>query len=216
LLAQNLFIDGIEDIKRDFSFDDKIKYRSGGVRLNYTSVTPGIEGLKNGILLEAGFDQTTPNIPCNISSWIWDYLVSVNAADNYINNNAIEVCCYHPGYTLIEKLQTIIRKYRIWEKNPDMGSMNFMRQYYDVYCLLNNREVLQFMVTEDYAKHKKVRIKGEDGAIPLSVHPALLLDDNKVVLEFMNMYRKTASLYYRGQPDFGEILKRIRDCLNML
>lgn len=65
-LADTLSINGITKIERDREFDD-IKYRSGGIRLFYQGHTPISEGIKDGILLEAGFDQVTPNCPVDIS-----------------------------------------------------------------------------------------------------------------------------------------------------
>jgi hypothetical protein len=54
-------IHGIVGIVRDESFDDKQKYRNGGVRLHYQSHFAGARELKDGILLEIGFDRTAPN-----------------------------------------------------------------------------------------------------------------------------------------------------------
>lgn len=62
-------IDGIIGVERDTDFDDIPKYRSGGIRLNYRSIFPLPVGLKDGILLEVGFDQTTPYLLKDISSW---------------------------------------------------------------------------------------------------------------------------------------------------
>lgn len=209
LLANKLTINGIIDIVRDHDFDDIEKYRSGGIRLYYKSYTPSIEGLKDGILLEAGFDTVTPNKPIDISCWIWQYLVSINAHSLYINNRAIGVPCYHPGYTLIEKLQTIVRKYRNKDNPGNSDDKNFMRQYYDVYCLLGNAEIQAFIGSDEYFQHKALRIKGADNQIPLNKHPALLLNDSKIRASFTSRYTSTAKLYYNGQPNFEEILARI-------
>ena len=91
VLAQTIRINGIDEIVRDYEFDDTDKYRSGGIRLNYKSFTPTLQGLKDGILLEAGFDTVTPNTPIDISSWVMEHLLSINAQMNYINNTAIEI-----------------------------------------------------------------------------------------------------------------------------
>jgi len=52
------------------------------------------------------------------------------------------VACYHPGYTLVEKLQTVSTKFR-----PAAGEQGFahrlMRHYYDVYILLLRRPEVQ-------------------------------------------------------------------------
>ena len=214
VLANSLVIDGIIEITRDHDFDDIEKYRSGGIRLYYQSHTPTIDGLKDGILLEAGFDNVTPNKPIDISSWIWDYLVSINATSNYINNTAVGVECYHPGYTLIEKLQTIVRKYRNKDNPGASDDKNFMRQYYDVYCLLGNSDVTEFIGSPEYAKHKSTRIKGADNLMQLNEHPALLLREKEVRESFKKRYLSTSKLYYKGQPSFEEILERIKSNLH--
>jgi hypothetical protein len=216
VLASTLSINGIHEVVRDHSFDDKEKYRSGGIRLHYSSYTPTLEGLKDGILLEAGFDTVTPNKPVDISSWIWDHLVSINEDKNYINNIAIGVQCYHPGYTLIEKLQTIIRKFRNRNNPGSSDDKNFMRQYYDVYCLLGNSEVQGFIGTTEYLAHKKARIKGADQETPLHLHPALLLNDQVIRASFKNRYQSTSKLYYNGQPDFEDIISRIHNYITKL
>lgn len=209
VLANSLSINGIIEITRDYDFDDTEKYRSGGIRLYYQSHTPTIDGLKDGILLEAGFDTVTPNKPIDISSWIWEHLVSLNESRNYINNKAIGVQCYHPGYTLIEKLQTILRKYRNKDIPGASNDKNFMRQYYDVYCLLGNSEIKKFIGSPEYLTHKAARIKGADDLIPINEHPALLLKEIEIRESFKTRYLSTSKLYYNGQPDFEEILTRI-------
>lgn len=55
-----------------------------------------------------------------------------------IDNRAGAVACYHPGYTLVEKLQTISTKYRKQQAENSLPA-NFIRHYYDVYCLLQEQ-----------------------------------------------------------------------------
>jgi len=216
VFAKSLSINGIIKIVRDHQFDDKDKFRSGGIRLYYESHTPTLEGLKDGILLEAGFDTVTPNSPVDISSWIWEHLISIGAHKNYINNTAKGVPCYHPGYTLVEKLQTLVRKYRNRVKPGAADEKNFMRQYYDVYCLLGNSDIQAFIGTPEYVAHKAVRIKGADNQIPLREHPALLLSNSETREYFKKRYQSTSKLYYNGQPEFEDILARIQLYLNRL
>jgi len=65
-LTNELSIPGVKT-ERDTSFDDK-KGRSGGVRLNFQSEYPTLEGVKSYVLLEVGFDVTKPNEKKTISS----------------------------------------------------------------------------------------------------------------------------------------------------
>ena len=70
-LAAEIRIPGLLGVRRDSGFDDT-RYRNGGIVLNYPSVTQPLPGVKDGILLEAGFDLTAPNVPRTISSWTLD------------------------------------------------------------------------------------------------------------------------------------------------
>ena|SRR5258708_6404360 len=81
-LATMIQIDGIEKVERDTAFDNKDCF-SGGVRLFYKSLTEPLQGLREGVLLELGFDDVTPNIPKDISSWAYDYAADkVDIIDN--------------------------------------------------------------------------------------------------------------------------------------
>ena len=53
-------IDGIDTVERDTAFDSE-KLFSGGIRLRYLGFSTPINDLKDGILLEAGFDAVAPS-----------------------------------------------------------------------------------------------------------------------------------------------------------
>jgi len=214
-LSKVISIPGVVAVERDTAFDDLEKYRSGGIRLYYNAFSPSLQGVKDGILLEVGFDNVTPNIPIDISSWVTKHLYSSNVELEYIDNTAKGVHCYHPGYTLVEKLQTIVNKYRKDIASCD-NSKNFMRQYYDVHCLLKNKTVKEFIGTDEYHAHKAVRFKGADNEIDLSKHPALLLPDVSIRKSFEERYKRTKSLYYQSQPAFEELLEEIRKHMHLL
>lgn len=140
-LSGTIAIDGIESVRRDTEYDDIPKYRSGGIRLLYPSFFSGHLGLKEGILLDAGFDDVTPNRPCDTSSWAYDQAVGkILLVDN--REKAVE--CYEPGYTLVEKLQTISTKFR-QRQETQQKPVNFIRHYYAVYCLLNSSTIYLFI-----------------------------------------------------------------------
>lgn len=213
-LTQNIKINGIVSIERDTAFDDEPDYRSGGIRLFYKSVTGSVDGLKDGILLEVGLDTVTPNSPLTISSWAFDKANATNGIV-IIDNRAIEVRCYHLGYTFVEKLQTISTKFRK-EAETKIEKPNLMRQYYDVYCLLGSDEVRNFIGTQDYFDHKNARFPNADLAIPITENEAYLLSDPDLRARFAKRYQETASLYYSGQPKFETLLIRIHEFLDRL
>lgn len=213
-LAKDIMIPGIVQVIRDTDFDDQEHYRSGGIRLLYESHTGTLEGVKDGILLEAGFDTVIPNIPLPISSWVYEEGSGITAS-RIIDNRAVDIPCYHPGYTFVEKLQTIIRLHR-QEQGDGRKRKNYMRQYNDIYYLLENEQVNAFIGTDEYKAHKEARIKGKDKELTIQDNPALLLNDEALLRDFGERYKATAALYYKGQIPFSEIIKRIQQNLHRL
>ena len=203
-LASNIKINGLESVTRDHEFDDRQHYRSGGVRLRYPVHTDELQGIKAGVLLEVGFDDVTPNISKTISSWAFDF-----AKDkvDVLDNRALDVDCYHPGYTFVEKLQTISTKFR---KQQEEGTfpVNFMRHYYDVYCLIDVEEVKAFLGSKQYRDHKNKRFPKADKQI-LAENQAFFLSNDETYRLFESAYKESASLYYQDQPSFKDIRKRI-------
>jgi hypothetical protein len=209
-LASNIQIDGITHIARDTAFDDE-KYRSGGIRLFYPTKLTSTEDIKDGILLEVGFDSVAPNTPVTISSWAYDYASKRIALKD---NRALDVPCYHPGYTLVEKLQTISTKFR---KQQELGmfSENFMRHYYDVYQLLGDQHVLRFIGTRAYLEHKKERFRASD-IQNIEKNQAFQLNDPDVFSMYNDQYQMSQSLYYKEKPSFLDIMSRIRNASSLL
>ncbi|RYD97591.1 MAG: nucleotidyl transferase AbiEii/AbiGii toxin family protein [Sphingobacteriales bacterium] len=205
-LAWNIKIEGIINSERDADFDNTRSYLSGGIRLHYKTFTDPIDGVKEGILLEAGFDKVTPNIKVTISSWAYEKAIESKVA--IIDNRAIDVACYHPGYTFVEKLQTIATKFRN-EQEDGRERPNLMRQYYDVHSLLQDSSVQEFIGTEEYIQHKANRFPKADFDIPISENQAFLLTKDDLKNKFKARYQKTAALYYNGQTPFEELLSTI-------
>jgi hypothetical protein len=212
-LSESIIINGIDNAERDRFFDNEQTYNSGGIRLFYKTHFDLIEGFKEGILLEAGFDNITPNTPITISSWAYDR--AQESSVTIIDNRAIDVSCYHPGYTFVEKLQTVATKFRK-EQESGEENVNFMRQYYDLYSLLAHPEVLDFIGTDEYHAHKIKRFPKPDLEIPIKENQAFLVDDVKIRNSFKSRYQKTAALYYNGQPDLDKVLLHIKSHLHKL
>lgn len=205
-LAKNIAIDGIETVTRDYQFDDKEgKYRSGGIRLLYKSLMPSMMGIKDGILLETGFDDVSPNIPIAISSWVYDY---AKEKIKLTDNRAVNVPCYHPGYTLVEKLQIVSTKFRKQQKEGGFPA-NFMRHYYDIYYLLQRPEIQQFIQTQEYKEHKTRCFRANDNQI-IASNEAFLLSDNATRRSYADAYYSKSTLYYSNQPKFEEIMELIK------
>jgi hypothetical protein len=212
-LAEDISIDGIILVERDTDFDNTKSYSSGGIRLYYDNLTDQIEGIKAGILLEAGFDRVTPNEKLTISSWAYDRAVAQGV--DVLDNRGKDIACYNPGYTFVEKLQTIATKFRR-EQETGNTTVNFMRQYYDVYSLLAREDVQAFIGTPEYLVHKEERFPKPDFAIPINENEAFVLNDKQLRNSYRKRYVETTALYYAGQPDFDHLLARIHDYIDKL
>ncbi len=91
-----------------------------------------------------------------------------------------------------------------------------MRQYYDVYSLLADKGVQEFIGTDEYLVHKKKRFPEEDFELPINRNNAFLLADSEIRDSFQKRYESTKALYYKGQPPFHEIHKRILEYIDKL
>ncbi len=207
-LTDNISIPGIERVERDVEFDDTRYYRSGGIRLHYKTYFGSLVGVKDGILLEAGFSQVAPNEPRLISAWAYEHAAQTTGL-TLIDNRAFDIHCYHPGYTFVEKMHSVIRHFR-QETTEGTKKKNFMRQYNDIHSLLATEIVNQFLNDPAYQAHKAAQIKGVDAQIPISEHPAFLLTDKDLVAEYNSRYVSTSNLYYRGQIAFTDIVANIQ------
>ena len=210
-LGDTIRIAGIREVSRDRAFDDE-KYRSGGIRLRYDSAFDNPAGLKAGILLELGFDDTLPNMPRTISSWAFD-----KASESHIpieDNRAIDVPCYHPGYTFVEKLQTVSTKFRQQQEKGELPP-NFLRHYYDISQLLDHPEVIAFIGTPEYRARKERRFRTGDN-LNIAENEAFLLSDPATRKQYALAYQATASLYFNVQIPFEVILGGIQAHIDRL
>ena len=203
--ANNLNVPGLF-FERDPTFDDLSgKMRGAGIKAVYSSFFNGNESLKSGVILELGFDQTTPFMLCDITSWAYEKTASLNLF--ITDNRAKNVRCYCPEYTFVEKLQTISTKFRLEQENKIMP-INFLRHYYDIYKLLENERVQQFIGSSEYAEHKKLRFRSHDEII-IKNNLAFSIKDVGIRKRYSNEFKKKSAIYFGKQPTFDEIIERI-------
>ncbi len=209
-LAKTIHIEGISKVERDTAFDNKDLF-SGGIRLSYNPAAKALAGLKDGVLLELGFDDVTPNAAKDISSWLYDC-----AADKVqiIDNRAKGVACYDPGYTFVEKLQTVSTKFRKQQESGEFP-LNFMRHYYDSYSLLRRPEVQKFIGTDAYKVHKAKRFRQGDNP-DITKNEAFLLNNPATRKLYAKAYAESTALYYGDKPTFEQIIAEIAKWTNKL
>jgi hypothetical protein len=199
-----------EDI--DIRVQPPSEMMSAGIRLNYESLFEVPVGVKLGILLEAGFDNTTPNEPLNFDSW--SYLKAKDIVPELIDNRALNIKCYLPEYTFVEKLQTITRKVRQQQISGEFAT-NFLRHFYDIHQLFKQDRVKNFIGTDQYNKHKRERFRGEDNS-ELRLNLAFNFDSNKHLLdEYKQMFDRVRALFISTPPSFEEIYDSIIEIRNI-
>jgi hypothetical protein len=146
----------------------------------------------------------TPNVAKDISSWAYDYAASrVDVTDN----RARGVACYDARYTFVEKLQTVSTKFRLQQQSCDFPA-NFMRHYYDIWSLLQRKDVQAFVGTQEYKAHKAKRFRQGDNP-DVTENQAFILSDPNTRDEYEKAYNATPALYYGKKPSFDEVLKTI-------
>lgn len=211
LASNKLKIDGIIEITRDTEFDDE-KYRSGGIRLYHESHFEALSDIKTGILLEVGFDNVTPNQTVNISSWAFDH--ANERSVELINNTAVDVNCYAPEYTFVEKLQTVSTKFR-QQQELKTDPTPFLRHYYDIAQLLDLDAVNNFIGTDKYESYKEERFRTRD-IRKISENEAFIFSDSETYKLYESAFSKSTDLYYSSQPTFDEIMNKIRSHIERL
>jgi hypothetical protein len=100
-LAGYIQIDGIAAVERDREFDNATFF-SGGIRLIYKPIGPSIAGLKQGVLLEVGFDDARAQHPRRICVCKARNISGAQymAYNMIIHNNARYFYSYLPVFTL--------------------------------------------------------------------------------------------------------------------
>ena len=98
-----------------------------------------------------------------------------------------------------------------FRRHLEVGSIpqNFLRHYYDIYCLLGDADVQAFLGTEAYVAHKDERFPAADNKV-IAENAAFELSDSTTRDRFARAYAATSALYYRGQPSLDDILGRIQ------
>jgi hypothetical protein len=204
LANEKIRIDGITSVERDTAFDND-KLFSAGIRLRYPTKVPALKGLREGVVLEAGFDTVAPNAPRDISSWLYDRAVAQGV--DIIDNRAKDVPCYDPRYTFVEKLQTISTRFRQQQLSKS-SPVNFMRHYYDACNLLRRPDVQAFIGTEAYKAHKQKRFRPGDNP-DITRNQAFVLADPATREIYAKAYAESAALYFGKKPTFDVIVEEI-------
>ena len=206
-LAKYIKIPGIIDVIRDDAFDDQQSMRNVGIRLTYNTLFEHIAGVKAGILLEIGFDQTTPHQKVNFSSWAQEKMQEYPDI-KVTDNKAYNVLCYSPEYTFVEKLQTVSTKVRL-QQETGVFPANFLRHFYDIYKLLQQPTIINFINTERYLQHKEKRFRNKDEK-DLTKNLAFNLEKNShLYILYKNEFNKIINLFFNEKPTFDDIYSLI-------
>lgn len=205
-LSKEIKIPGMT-VRRDKEFDDE-KFRSAGIRLEYQTHFSVLNGVKDGVLLEVGFDTTTPNQPIDFDSWA--YIEAINVESNLTDNRAKAIKCYLPEFTFVEKLQAITRKVRQQKESGEFQT-NFLRHFYDIHRLYQVHSVRSFIGTEPYINHKKDRFAGADNP-DLNANLAFNLDSDHTLFEqYKRKFQGIENLFISDVPSFDEIYASIKE-----
>jgi hypothetical protein len=85
---------------------------------------------------------------------------------------------------------------------------------YTSYCI--NKNVLDFIGTEEYYRHKNEHFSDTDLQTPVAEKEVFKLTDESIRADYKGRYENTKALYYSGQPDFDEMIEYIQQYLGKL
>lgn len=208
-LAGKIEVPGVK-VERVRDQDDK-KAQNGGIGLRYPSYFEPMPGLRQEVLLEAGFARTAPNEPRDFTSWALDKAIEAKLA--VADNRALAVKCFNPEYTFVDKLQTICRRFRQHRDRNDPKAdrpREFLRHYFDLYNLLEVERVRRFIGTPDYEVYKKERLRGADVA-EFSSKAAFTLPEEKIFRHFEEEFVVMNTLLLSPGPTFRALIERLRE-----
>lgn len=190
--------------------DDK-KAQNSGIGLKYPSHFEPLAGLRQEVLLEAGFARTVPNEPRDFTSWALDKALEVKLA--VADNRARAVKCFNPEYTFVDKLQTISRRFRQHRDRNDPKAdrpREFLRHYFDLYKLLEVERVRKFIGTPEYEAYKTEKFRGAD-AQEFAAKAAFTLPEEKTYRLFEEEFSVMNTLLLSPGPTFKELIARLRE-----
>lgn len=78
----------------------------------------------------------------------------------------------------------------------------------DVYCLLKEPRIIQFLSQDAYQTHKKRRFR-QDDQLNISLNEAFKLDGIPVRAQYEKQYNQSLSLYCSHKPTFDEVMDLI-------
>ena len=114
------------------------------------------------------------------------------------------------GYGIIDRFSEDI-DIRI---EPRGFPANFMRHYYDIFCLLQEPEVRTFIGTRHYKTHKQNRFRKKDNPV-LAKNEAFLLSDPATREIYADAYARPRTLYYALKPDFETIMNALAEAVTI-
>lgn len=184
----------------------------GSLRFGYESVFEGFEGSEQNVLVEVGFrGGTEPTELIVINSMIGESLTKHGKDTGEYKPFQIRVL--HPKRTLIEKLFALAAAYK------DGNLPQKTRHYYDAFCLLNNRDLNQFVgspeffeLVDDVGKHTLKNFGSAEDITTLLNSPAYALSDTEYKA-VSNGYMKDDHLYFAEQPPFKSVYQVVRQAV---
>ena len=139
-------------------------------RVHYPKLFELPDGVRPFVRLEPGLRSWKPPVVRRkLSSFVHDHLLDIGLDGRYVDNRAGDITCVHPFVTLMDKIDSIVKRY----ERDDFAPEEFVRHYEDVGHLLANvsrfpalSDEIRAEVVEHCLRNRKVR--PDDGAFTLT------------------------------------------------
>lgn len=135
------------------------RYELPGSVLPFVRLEPGLRPWK------------PPTVPRALTSFLHDHVEGLGSIDKYSNNRPTDIACVHPFVTMLDKLDSVVKRY----DRKDFSPEEFVRHYEDLAHLIDNVDVFPPLSEEDRTTIIGKSL-GDREVLPNS--PALLLEDD--------------------------------------
>ena len=161
------------------------------------------EGVHPFVRLEPGLRSWKPPVVSrNLTSFLHEHVLDVGLLEQYLDNRPADMNCVHPFVTLMDKLESVVKRYA----REDLVPEEFIRHYEDLAHLIASVDEFPPLTSEVRQEVIANCLRGR------KIHPddpAFVLDDADRRSELQAAYRDIASMFWGTRVPLEDCCERI-------
>ena len=166
------------------------------------------QGIRPFVRLEPGLRPwKPPTVSRDLTSFLHEYVAAVGLLGSYTDNRASAIECVHPFVTLIDKLESVVKRYARERFAPE----EFIRHYEDLAHLILRIDQLPALTAEE-KRDVVAQCLGEREIRPDDA--ALVLGDPRRRVQLESAYSDIAPMFWGERVPLRTCCERIAGWLN--